>query len=152
MNRWKIPAWLELEVIERDSSCVYCGIPFEANASSRGGRRHGNVSQSRIITVDNIARCTACNASKGAKDLAVWLESKYCTSRGITRRSVASVVQAALAVWRDQSSTASNKPLQPTRAAEPNCQREPAGSGPTQLSAGVRRREECKQHAHNAPR
>src|SRR5262245_36574999 len=104
MNRWKIPAWLEREVIERDRNCVYCGISFADNAPSRSRRPSWEhiVNDARIVTVENIALCcTACSASKGTKDLAVWLESKYCTSRGITERTVASVVQAALLVGRN---------------------------------------------------
>jgi hypothetical protein len=34
--------------------------------------------------------------------------------------------------------TRPNKPLQPTRATQPNGQREPAGARPARLSAGVR--------------
>jgi hypothetical protein len=78
MNRWKIPGWLEREVIERDRCCVYCGVEFAGQQRS-------------------VARCCiACNSSKGTKKLAQWLESPYCENRGITRESVARVVQAAL--------------------------------------------------------
>lgn len=51
----------------------------------------------KIINRENIARCcVACNASKGTKDLAVWLESNYCKKRGITKNTVAEVVRKAL--------------------------------------------------------
>ncbi len=38
----------------------------------------------------------SCNASKGAKDLRVWLESNYCKSKGIDRNTVADIVKVAL--------------------------------------------------------
>ena len=100
MNRWNIPTWLEQEVLQRDRNCVYCDISFTANAAARRFRPSWEhiVNDARIVTRENIARCCiSCNASKGTKDLAAWLESKYCKRRGITGRSVASVVQAALA-------------------------------------------------------
>ena len=133
MNRWKIPAVLERMTIERDRNCVYCGTSFHGTAASRSARPSWEhiVNDARIVTAENIALCCiACNASKGAKDLTVWLETKYCMSRDITERTVAAVVQAALARRRHQLPVASNKPFQPTRAAGPNGQREAAGSGP----------------------
>jgi hypothetical protein len=49
------------------------------------------------VTRENIVRCcVGCNASKGAKALVARLESKYCQDRGITRESVASIINAAL--------------------------------------------------------
>ncbi|MFT6602338.1 MAG: hypothetical protein ACJAZZ_001485 [Dokdonia donghaensis] len=38
----------------------------------------------------------SCNASKDAKLLEIWLESKYCNEKGITKDSVAQVVKEAL--------------------------------------------------------
>ncbi len=99
MNRWNIPDWLEREVIERDRSCVYCGVDFTAEHTSGRNRPSWEhiVNDARIITRENIARCcVGCNASKGTKDLAEWLDSEYCRTRGITRESVASVVRSAL--------------------------------------------------------
>jgi hypothetical protein len=55
------------------------------------------VNDARIVTSQNIALCCAgCNASKGVKPLALWLESRYCKQRGITRDTVAAIVKAAL--------------------------------------------------------
>jgi hypothetical protein len=55
------------------------------------------VNDARIVSRENIARCCiSCNASKGAKDLIVWLDSNYCKKRGITKDSVASIVRKAL--------------------------------------------------------
>lgn len=55
------------------------------------------VNDERIISRENIARCCiSCNASKGAKDLALWLGSNYCARRGINPDAVAEVVKQAL--------------------------------------------------------
>jgi hypothetical protein len=99
MNRWKIPGWLEREVVQRDSCCIYCGVKFVGHSASRRDRPSWEhiVNDARIITAENIARCCiGCNASKGTKRLADWLQSEYCRIRGITGDSVASVVRAAL--------------------------------------------------------
>lgn len=99
MNRWNIPAWLEREVVERDRSCVYCGTSFAQVPAERRNRPSWEhiVNDARIITRENIALCCiGCNASKGTKALAIWLQSRYCVVRGVTRSSVAPVVQAAL--------------------------------------------------------
>lgn len=99
MNRWKIPDWLEREVIERDRYCVYCGVEFAAKSESRRDRPSWEhiINDARIITRENIVLCCiGCNASKGTMNLVDWLESRYCRTRGITRESVASVVRSAL--------------------------------------------------------
>ena len=100
MNRWNIPDWLEREVIERDRSCVYCGVAFTGCEANR--RHHPSwehiTNDARIITRENIARCCiGCNASKGKKTLVAWLMSPYCAARGITGESVALVVRSYLA-------------------------------------------------------
>ena len=100
MNRWNIPAWLEREVAERDRECVYCGTSFATNEAPRRSRPSWEhiVNDARIVTRENIALCCiGCNASKGAKALTAWLQSKYCLNRGISGKTVASVVQVALA-------------------------------------------------------
>jgi len=94
MNRWNIPAWLEQEIVLRDTACVYCGIAF--GAKNRPSWEH-IVNDETIITRENIALCCrACNSSKGVKLLAVWLESDYCKRRRINRRTVAQIVKQAL--------------------------------------------------------
>lgn len=94
MNRWNIPASIEQEVTERDKSCVYCGIAFDAG--NRPSWEH-IVNDARIVTKENISLCCRpCNSSKGVKLLAVWLESAYCKRLGITRETVAEVVKKAL--------------------------------------------------------
>jgi 5-methylcytosine-specific restriction endonuclease McrA len=99
VNRWNIPEWLEREVIKRDRTCVYCGIEFVlANKSRKYSPTWEHiVNDAQIISRENIARCCfSCNASKGAKDLAAWLDSNYCKKRGITKDNVAQVVKEAL--------------------------------------------------------
>jgi hypothetical protein len=100
VNRWNIPNWLEQEVIARDRNCVYCGVDFVPVNETRRSRPSWEhiVNDARIVDCENIARCClSCNASKGAKDLADWLESKYCKKKGITRDTVAEVVRRTLA-------------------------------------------------------
>jgi hypothetical protein len=100
MNTWNIPDWLEREVIERDRSCVYCRIEFVSTNETRKSKPTWEhiVNDARIINRENIARCCfSCNASKGTKNLADWLESSYCKKRGISENTVADVVKRALA-------------------------------------------------------
>ena len=99
MNRWRIPEWLEREVTTRDRCCVYCGVEFTTSAASRRDQASWEhiINDASLITRENIARCCmGCNASKGTKNLADWLETGYCRARGITRESVASVVRSVL--------------------------------------------------------
>ena len=99
MNRWNIPDWLEREVSVRDQACVYCGVAFSLPASSRGARPSWEhiVNDAKIITRENIARCCiSCNASKGAKELAKWLQSNYCKRKGISEQTVSLVVRQYL--------------------------------------------------------
>src|SRR5688572_4132292 len=122
MNRWNIPDSLEHEVITRDRCCVYCGVEFAAQAASRRDRPSWEhiINDARIITRENIARCcVGCNASKGTKSLAEWLQSKYCTTRGITGDSVAFVVRSLLL----SRGAALNEPT-PNTAMPPTTQRD----------------------------
>jgi len=99
VNKWNIPEWLEKEVMERDQICVYCGIDFLPASESRKQTATWEhiVNDARIVTRENIARCCfSCNSSKGAKELSVWLESKYCQIKSINKKSVALVIQQAL--------------------------------------------------------
>jgi hypothetical protein len=99
VNRWNIPDWLEREVLARDRHCIYCGVDFAMPSTSRRGRPSWEhiINDARIVTPENIALCcVGCNASKGARNLAAWLESKYCKACGMSRDSVASIVRVAL--------------------------------------------------------
>jgi hypothetical protein len=56
------------------------------------------VNDARIVSPANIAICCiSCNASKGTKHLAEWLDSNFCKERGITKESVAEIARRALA-------------------------------------------------------
>ena len=87
---------------ERDTDCVYCREPMiklvTLGASQKAVATWVHiVNDARIVTRENIALCCAgCNSSKGVKPLALWLESRYCKRRGITRDTVATIVKAAL--------------------------------------------------------
>ena len=101
MNRWNIPDWLEREIVERDRSCIYCGVEFGTTSATTGRRPSWEhiINDARIITRHNIARCCiSCNASKGRKDVAAWLESTYCRTRRITAETVAAIVRHALEI------------------------------------------------------
>ena len=98
-NKWNIPDWLEKEVRERDTACVYCGIeftPVQVSRKSAASWEH-IINDATIITRENIVLCCCgCNASKGKKPLSVWLQSKYCISRGIGSDTVAPIIKNAL--------------------------------------------------------
>ena len=99
MNKWNIPEWLEREVINRDTCCVYCGVNFSLDKKDYKTKPTWEhiVNDLSIVTIENIVRCCfSCNASKGAKELSEWLESKYCKAKGITVESVSKVVRQAL--------------------------------------------------------
>ena len=102
MNRWGIPAWLEEEVKARDKVCVYCGVQMIERMPQDKSRRtvatwEHIINDASIVTPENIARCcSACNSSKGTKDLADWIKSNYCKKRGINKDTVAEIVKQAL--------------------------------------------------------
>ncbi len=98
-NNWNIPAWLEKEVRERDKRCVYCGDEFTLASVSRKSAASWEhiINDAKIITRENIVLCCCgCNASKGQKQLSVWLQSKYCKDRGIDLETVAPIVKQAI--------------------------------------------------------
>ncbi len=74
-NRWGIPKDVEEYVKERDKQCVYCGIDFNEDGTSRKQKSSWEhiVNDIRINGIDNISLCCmSCNASKGAKVLEDW--------------------------------------------------------------------------------
>lgn len=96
-NKWGIPIEVEKHVLERDKKCVYCGVDFDNTIRKYKPSWEHIVNDIRINGTDNIALCcVGCNASKGAKDLDIWLETSYCERKNITRDTVAEVVKAAL--------------------------------------------------------
>ena len=99
-NNWNIPDWLEKEARERDRACVYCGIEFVSPATTTKSAASWEhiINDAKIITRENIALCCrGCNASKGQKNLSIWLQSEYCKDRGITIDSVAPIIKQAIA-------------------------------------------------------
>ena len=96
-NRWGIPEDVEIAVMKRDTSCVYCGCQFSSDRSTKRSWEH-IVNDINIATLENIALCcVGCNASKGAKPLQLWLESENAKRRGITEETLSEVVKQALA-------------------------------------------------------
>jgi hypothetical protein len=58
-NLWRIPVWLEQEVMERDRQCVYCRSPFgglDGPQRERPGWAH-IVNDLDITSRENIALC-----------------------------------------------------------------------------------------------
>jgi hypothetical protein len=98
-NKWGIPKEVEDLVLSRDKSCVYCNVTFSKDDKLRKRKQSWEhiINDIRINGANNIALCCmSCNASKGAKVLEIWLESKYCKSKEITRDTVAMVVKEAM--------------------------------------------------------
>lgn len=99
MNQWNIRAELELEVRDRDKRCVYCQREFGKPEGGKGATATWEdiINDARIINRENIALCcAACNASKGAKSLADWLQTSYFQANGITAEGLAEVARRAL--------------------------------------------------------
>ena len=97
-NKWGIPKDVEDYVLNRDKTCIYCGIEFESDCTIRKHRPSWEhiVNDIRINSINNIALCCiSCNASKGAKELENWLNSKYCQRNNITLKTVSEVVKSA---------------------------------------------------------
>lgn len=98
-NNWNIPDWLEKEVRERDTECVYYHNEFTPAKVSRKSAASWEhiINDASIITRENIALCCCgCNASKGQKQLSTWLQTKYCRDRDITSETVAPIIKQAI--------------------------------------------------------
>lgn len=97
-NRWAIPKDIECQIRRRDLNCIYCRTEFSGKLGSP--RSHPSwehiINDASIITFENIALCCrGCNASKGQKTLAEWLESGYCSTHKITYATMAPVARRA---------------------------------------------------------
>lgn len=94
-NRWGIPKEVEELVKSRDMNCVYCGISFKDSVGltkSKPSWEH-MINDIRINGPENIALCCrSCNASKGTRDLEIWLESSFCKEKGIGKSTLAPLV------------------------------------------------------------
>ena len=101
--KWKIPRELALTVIERDLRCIYCNREFGEPQGPRAACASWEhiVNDESIVNLSNIALCcVGCNASKGTKPLGLWLDTKYCADRSITRQRIAAVALSSLAAER----------------------------------------------------
>ena len=99
MNRWNIPDWLEREVRDRDTSCVYCRVDFDSLTATRKARATWEhiINDANIVIRENIARCCALQLEQGRQGSFRLAESAYCKKRGITKDAVAEVVRRHLA-------------------------------------------------------
>lgn len=98
-NKWNIPKKLEQEVRIRDTKCVYCGVEFTTSKISKKTAASWEhiINDAKIITRENITLCCcSCNASKGQKNLSLWLESKYCKEKNINYNTVAPIIKQAI--------------------------------------------------------
>jgi hypothetical protein len=98
-ERWKIPRALAIEIIARDTACIYCRSVFEDPIASRATCPSWEhiVNDLSIVNIENIGLCcVSCNASKGTKPLKKWLKSNYCVARQITSQSMADIAIRAL--------------------------------------------------------
>lgn len=98
-NRWGIPREVEIIVLDRDKSCVYCGVEFNNLNQTRRTKKTWEhiINDIKLNSSDNIALCCgSCNASKGSKNLEDWLKSRYCISKNITCESVAPIIRKYL--------------------------------------------------------
>ena len=98
-NNWNIPSSLEQEIRQRDKVCVYCDVEFTSTKVSKKTAASWEhiINDAKIITRENIALCCCgCNASKGQKQLSIWLQSKYCKDKNITLENVAQVIKNAI--------------------------------------------------------
>ena len=98
-NNWNIPSSLEQEIRLRDKVCVYCSVEFTSTKVSKKTAASWEhiINDAKIITRENIALCCCgCNASKGQKQLSIWLQSKYCKDKNITPENVAQVIKNAI--------------------------------------------------------
>lgn len=94
-----MPKDVENVVKQRDITCVYCGAAFTDSTKSRKTIPTWEhiINDISLCGADNIALCCcSCNASKGAKLLVDWLDSKYCKQKGITKHTVSDIVKSHL--------------------------------------------------------
>jgi len=95
-NNWNIPKELESEIRLRDTICVYCKVEFTSSKVSKKTTASWEhiINDAKIITRENITLCCcSCNASKGQKELSIWLESKYCKDKNINYNTVSPIIQ-----------------------------------------------------------
>ena len=98
-NNWNMLSSLEQEIRLRDKVCVYCSVEFTSTKVSKKTAASWEhiINDAKIITRENIALCCCgCNASKGQKQLSIWLQSKYCKDKNITPENVAQVIKNAI--------------------------------------------------------
>lgn len=102
-NKFRIPANVMQELLERDRLCAYCHkdmvYPYDVNNRTQSATiEHLNFDGPfywghGLEKEDLVICCASCNSSRGDKRLIEWFESRYCVSRKITRESVSEPVK-----------------------------------------------------------
>ena len=99
-TKYRIPDRVVRHVARRDKSCVYCKLRFRIGARSRSNLaswEHMDDDSLKHPKLWNIALCCGrCNASRGAKGLAVWFDSAYCRKKNISSQTIAAVIRRYL--------------------------------------------------------
>ena len=98
-NNWNIPAWLENRYVSEISTvCIVVqNSRLQKFPKKTAASWEHIINDAKIITTENIALCCCgCNASKGQKQLSVWLETPYCQERGINPETVAPIIKEAI--------------------------------------------------------
>ena len=97
MNRWNIPKELEIKIVNRDKSCVYCHSAFNKNSYKERATWEHIDNNAKNITEENICLCCAsCNASKGIKMIPEWFNTPYCQKKDINKDTVDNIVKKSI--------------------------------------------------------
>src|SRR6187549_3873635 len=97
--RWGIPRDVAVQVLARDTNCIYCRRDFGPTLENRAAVPSWEhiVNDVLLASIQNIGLCcVSCNSSKGAKSVEEWLNSTYCQVRGITGATIAPTVRNTL--------------------------------------------------------
>lgn len=97
--RWGISREVALQVLARDTNCIYCRRDFDPTLENRAAVPSWEhiVNDVSLASIQNIGLCcVSCNSSKGTKSVKEWLNSAYCQARGITDATIAPLVRKAL--------------------------------------------------------
>lgn len=68
-------------------------MKFQPNPKDRASWEHIDNDERNITEANIVLCCSACNSSKGAKQLEVWLNTPYCRKKEITKDSVAEIIK-----------------------------------------------------------
>ena len=77
-------------VIERDRTCIYCGLEFEPSNWAKASIEHIDNDVRNVDPINIAICCRSCNSSKGSSELNAWLRnvSKLVKEKHIDRNLV----------------------------------------------------------------